>query len=147
MRNNVASRLSKLNSSLRVALFLLTKRNNEMSFNATGTLCHVLPIVTGEGKNGEWKKQDIVINIPGKYPKNLSLSLWGDTIDRIESIAEGEMVDVKFDLESREHNGRWFTNVKCYFIKAVGVAAQSNQPYPDAEPATDFEYDEDDLPF
>ena len=95
-----------------------------MAFNATGTIKHILPLVTGNGRNGEWKKQDVVIEIPGDYPKDICLSVWGDTINRLKNLSEGEMVDVSFDIESREHNGRWFTNAKCFFIKAVGEKQQ-----------------------
>jgi Domain of unknown function (DUF3127) len=36
----------------------------------TAKLTQLLPIQTGTGKNGEWKKQDIVVETDCQYPKN-----------------------------------------------------------------------------
>ena len=41
---------------------------------------------------------------------------WGDKIDQF-SINKGDQVEVSIDLESREYNGRWYTDVKAW--KAV----------------------------
>jgi hypothetical protein len=35
----------------------------------TAKLTQLLPIQTGTGKNGEWKKQDIIVETDGQYPK------------------------------------------------------------------------------
>lgn len=40
---------------------------------------------------------------------------WGDKIDQF-SIKQGENVEVSVDLESREYNGRWYTDVKAWKV-------------------------------
>lgn len=35
----------------------------------TAKLTQLLPIQTCTGKNGEWKKQDIIFETDGRYPK------------------------------------------------------------------------------
>jgi hypothetical protein len=35
----------------------------------TAKLTLLLPIQTGTGKNGEWKKKDIIVETDGPYPK------------------------------------------------------------------------------
>jgi hypothetical protein len=111
----------------------------------TGKLIETLPIQTGEGRNGPWKKQDIIIETGGEYPKKICLSIWGD---RLKDVPLQEGNDYKFaiDLESREFKGRWYTNVKAYRIEPVGGADQLNQ---DIYPEQDFSDnpDSDDLPF
>jgi hypothetical protein len=37
----------------------------------TGTLLHLLTPQTGTGKNGQWKKQDFVIETGDTYPKKI----------------------------------------------------------------------------
>ena len=48
----------------------------------TGKLIQMLPLQTGTGKTGTpWKKQDIIIETPGTYPKKVCISIWGDKIN------------------------------------------------------------------
>jgi len=35
----------------------------------TAKLTQLLPIQTGSGKNGNWKKQDIIVETEGSFPK------------------------------------------------------------------------------
>lgn len=114
-------------------------------------LVQVLPIQTGMGKNGEWKKQNVILETDGMYPKKMCISIWGDKIN--EAILQvGNMLDVSFDIESREYNGNWYTDVKAWKIDMAGAAPSpaaggGNQSFP-APPPVDFGSDSgDDLPF
>jgi hypothetical protein len=82
-----------------------------------GKIIQKMPLATGEGKNGTWKKQEYVIEIPnGNYaPKKVCFSIWGDKIDQF-AIHEQEELSVSFDLESREYNGRWYTDVRAWKV-------------------------------
>lgn len=114
----------------------------------TGKVFRVLPLVTGQGRNGEWRKQEFIIEIEsGQFPKKLCLSLWGDKIDQA-GLAEGENVKVFFDVESREYNGRWFTEAKAWRVEKGGSVA-SAQPVEEAynNPPLETSSPADDLPF
>lgn len=114
----------------------------------TATLTQLLPLQTGQGKNGPWRKQDIILETDGQYPKKVCISIWGDKID--ESVLKtGTRLTIDFDIESREYNGRWYTDVKAWKVARAGSNAQA-----DAPPAASDEYiplppDEEDsgLPF
>ena len=47
----------------------------------TAKLLTLLPLQTGKGKNGDWKKQDFIVETGDSYPKNLCISVWGDKIN------------------------------------------------------------------
>jgi len=114
----------------------------------TGKLIHILPLQTGQGKNGEWKKQDVVVEIPGTYPKKLCFSMWGDKIN--ESVLQiGNDLDINFDVESREYNGKWYTDVKAWKVTLAGANPGAPSPTNYADGETTFTSDEDDtdLPF
>ncbi|MFR9165494.1 MAG: DUF3127 domain-containing protein [Dysgonomonas sp.] len=118
----------------------------------TAKLIQVLPVQTGTGRNGEWKKQDVIVETEGQYPKKICVSIWGDKIN--DSVLQiGNMLDISFDLESREYNGRWYTTVKAWKVDAVVPSTNENYPNPipdDIPPAppVDFSMEgEDDLPF
>jgi len=114
-----------------------------------GQITVINTVVTGESKNGSWKKQDFVIQTDSQYPKNVCFSLWGDKISKLEAKV-GDKVTVSFDLESRESNGRWFTEAKAWMVKNEATAPVTNSdetsPFMDGMTFTDDGKD-DDLPF
>lgn len=121
----------------------------------TGTLSRILPLVTGQGRNGEWRKQEFVIDIEaGNFPKKVCFSLWGDKIGQV-SLREGAVIKVFFDLESREYNGRYFTEARAWKIENVESAAPVSESSAHAAPfanTPDFttevnDASADDLPF
>ncbi|HOK37671.1 MAG: DUF3127 domain-containing protein [Bacteroidales bacterium] len=82
----------------------------------TGKLISKLPPITGEGKNGQWKKQNFVIETISDFPKKICFVVWQDKAD-LSSVVESDIVRVYFDIESREYNGNWFTDLKCWKIE------------------------------
>ena len=87
----------------------------------TAKLIQVLPLQTGTGKNGQWKKQDIIVETEGQYPKKVCVSVWGDKISE-NLLQVGAQLAISFDVESREYNGRWYTDVKAWKIEPAGAA-------------------------
>jgi hypothetical protein len=89
----------------------------------SGVVQALLPEVTGQGKNGTWRKLEFVVEIEaGQYPKKVCFTLWGDKIDQAQ-LRTGEKVTVSFDLESREYNSRWFTEAKAWKVTKGGAVA------------------------
>lgn len=126
----------------------------------TGVVNSILPEQSGQGKKGTWRKQDFVLEVQGTYPKKVCISMWGDKIDQWK-IKEGEEVTASIDVESREYNGRWYTEVKAWKVTKGGAAPSNysgNQgntnSYAAARPAStetfsnsSFDQDNNDLPF
>lgn len=87
----------------------------------TAKLVQLLPLQTGTGKNGEWKKQDIIVETEGQFPKKVCISIWGDKI-KTDVLQIGAQLTISFDVESREYNSRWYTDVKAWKIEPAGAA-------------------------
>jgi len=110
-------------------------------------LIQLLPLQTGTGKNGQWKKQDIIVETEGTYPKKVCVSIWGDKIND-SILKEGTQLAISFDVESREYNGRWYTDVKAWKVEVAGAGGTT-----DKAPNDEVYFDEgqmeskDDLPF
>ena len=81
----------------------------------TGTVVNLLPLQTGQGKNGVWKKQEFILELPGQYQKKVCLSLWGEKIDEAK-ISAGDKITASVNIESREYNGRWYTDVRAWKV-------------------------------
>ncbi len=121
----------------------------------SGKVLSILPLQSGEGRNGQWKKQDFIVETDGTYPKKVCVSVWGDKIDQF-ALNEGETITASINLESREFNGKWYTDVKAWKVEKattqMGEGAQDALPpfmeggLPTEEPPA-FAEGEDDLPF
>lgn len=97
----------------------------------TGKIIAVLPEQGGTSKNGnEWKKQEYVleINDQSQYPKKVCFQIFG--ADRIEqaAIQPGENLTVSIDIDSREYQGRWFTNISAWKVERPMAGVPQSAP-------------------
>src|SRR6476619_6807525 len=113
-----------------------------------GKVIQILQVQTGMGKKGQWKKQEFILETQSQYPKKVCLSAWGDKIDQY-NLTVGDVVTVAVDLESREYNGRWYTEARAWKVDKSGSAsAQSSNDVPlGDEPFSSSQGGSDDLPF
>ena len=125
-----------------------------MSLEITGKLITKLPQQSGQGKNGTWTKQDFIIEPQEQFPKKVCISIWGDKAKDLDAIAIGETLKAGINVESREFNGKWYTDVKAWRIEKQGAAQRNDMPPmpsdetlpPFLDPTNTFE-PTDDLPF
>jgi hypothetical protein len=106
-----------------------------MALDVTGRIVQVLELQTGASARGDWKRQEFILETEEQYPHKICISLWGDRVGDIAGIQAGELVTVSVALESREFNGRWYTDVRGWKIQRVGqVNAGQNQSAPPQSP-------------
>jgi hypothetical protein len=75
------------------------------------------------------------------------VSLWGEKVDE-NRINIGEKITASINIESREYNGRWYTDVRAWKIAKSSGGGQSQEAPPmDASFAPDASSGSDDLPF
>jgi len=117
-----------------------------------GRLIKILPAQTGQGRNGEWKRQEFVLELDGTYPRKVCISDWGGKAN-IGSMVEGAMLNVFFDIESREFNGKWYTNLTAWKVEEITDGQPISAPAPPLQPVETYQPDmgdqslKDDLPF
>lgn len=125
----------------------------------TGKIINVMQVVTGNGKKGMWHKQDFVLQQPGQYPKPVCLSIWGEDLINKYDLKVGLTVTAHINLESREYNGRWYTEVRAWKLTWEAQTERKWEPagstpvdpdehitYKDKETRSD-DSGTDDLPF
>lgn len=121
----------------------------------TGKVVQVLEVESGTSKAGNpWKKQNFVIETSAQYPKKVCLQLFGENVNSCPSV--GDEVKVSFDAESREWQGRWFTQLNAWKVEKQGDHAMQTQatqtqaagqhPHPQPQPQPQ-QTSSDDLPF
>lgn len=120
----------------------------------TGKFADALPMQSGTSTRGEWKKQEFIIETEEQFPKKVCISVWGDKVQDIAGLRKGESITVSINIESREYNGRWYTDVRAWRIQRA-VQGQQAQDMPPVIPPPAAEDDFassgdssfDDLPF
>lgn len=64
----------------------------------------------------KFRKRELILEIPGNYPQVVKFEFVQDKVDLLDSVAEGENVDVHFNLNGREHNGNVYNTLQGWKI-------------------------------
>ena len=73
-----------------------------------------LGLQSGVSRAGnQWKKKEYVLETFGQYPRKVKFTVFGDRVDTI-AIQVGNSYTLSVDIESREFNERWYTDVNCF---------------------------------
>lgn len=90
----------------------------------TGTIIEVLPMQQGVSKSGSnWSKQEYVMQYGDQYPKKFFFTAMNSRITEF-NIQKGETVDVYFDVDAHEWNGRWFNEFRAWKVARGNGGAQ-----------------------
>jgi hypothetical protein len=97
-----------------------------MSLELSGQVVKLLPEQSGQSQRGPWKKRDFILETNEQYPKKVAITCWGEKVDEISSLNPGTPVTVGINIESREYNDRWYTDIKAWRIDVGGSQPQDN---------------------
>lgn len=116
-----------------------------------GKIIHKLPMQSGTSQAGnQWKKQEYVLETEETYPRKIFFDFFGERVDQFP-LEINDRIRLSFDIESREYNGRWYTNIRGWKSEKIdGQQPMPAAPAPAAMPETpDFSQSSatDDLPF
>ena len=100
------------------------------------TFVKALPTQEGDSQRGHWVRGGAIVEYGDTYPRQLAITLFGeDRVAMAAAIAPGTPVQVAFAPESREHNGRWYTDLRGVTIApAPQQQPAPQQPTPRPEP-------------
>lgn len=98
-----------------------------------GKIIAALPERSGTSQRGEWKVQEFVLEtLDSQYPRKMVFDVFGaDRLQRF-NIQVGQVVNVAFDIDAREYNGRWYNSIRAFDVRPADlsqpVAAPVTQP-------------------
>ena len=100
-----------------------------------GTVYRILPLTKGTSARGEWQRQDVVFDMPdGNYTRKICVTFFNRP-DDVAKLKEGAAYRVSVNIESREYNGRWYTDIRAWRLQPVQPEApQAAAPMPDLPP-------------
>ena len=116
-----------------------------------GKIIEVIPEKSGQSSNGEWRKKEYILETDSQYPKKICFMVWGEKIDQF-NIKQGENLEVSVDLESREYNDRWYTDVKAWKVSRnsdseIEMSQPRAQDYGNPQSGISPQLDDGDIPF
>lgn len=99
-----------------------------------GRVIYVGQIQTGVSKNSgkTWRKQEYAIETQGQYPKKVAFSVMNDKIEQF-NIQMGLTIDIDVDAQSREYNGKWYTELTAWRVNNLGMTNQPQNNNPVAQ--------------
>ena len=116
-----------------------------------GKLIQVLAAQEGQSTRGAWKKQDFIIETAEQYPKKVCISCWNEKTQDLSKFQMNDSLKVSINIESREYNSKWYTDVKAWRIEKINAENVTNtaeNPASDDIAGISFSSDDsDDLPF
>lgn len=121
-----------------------------------GIVYKILPKQHGTGARGEWTKMSIIFEMPSEFSRKVCVSFFGDKTSYAESLREGDRALVSINIESREYNGRWYTDIRAWRVQPKQQqppVPMTDAPLPSDIPAEGGSFgggaaaEVDDLPF
>ena len=116
-----------------------------------GRLVQILSAQEGQSTRGAWKKQDFIIETSEQYPKKVCICCWNEKTDELSKFQLNDNLRVSVNIESREYNSKWYTDIKAWRIEQLNTESTTNSNHAISEDdisGVSFSNDEnDDLPF
>lgn len=97
-----------------------------------GIVVAVCNRMEGESSNGQpWTKQTLVLKPTAgsdTEKRRYAFEFFGaERVDMLQEVKEGMLVEVSFDIQTNEYEGKYFTTLKGYNLR-VFEAAPTPQP-------------------
>ncbi len=123
-----------------------------MEFEAV--VFEILAPTKGTSARGEWQRQEVIFEMQdGQYSRKIAVTFFNKEAE-VKSLVKGQSYTVSINLESREYNGRWYTNAMGWKVQAKATSAPvDNDPFPSEMPFSEEKSIDssssspDDLPF
>lgn len=99
-----------------------------------GVVWKILPAQQGTSARGEWKKQEVIFELPQEFSRKVCVVFFNKESD-VARLKEGATYIVSVNVESREFNGRWYTDVRAWRVQPKQEEpAATSTPMPDMPP-------------
>jgi len=115
-----------------------------------GKVLQILQPTKGTSSRGEWQRQEVIFEMTQEFSRKVAVTFFNKPAD-VEKLRVGESYIVSVNIESREYNGRWYTDVREWRIQPLqqqAAAPAADLPPIGEEPAyTHSDAPIDDMPF
>jgi len=99
-----------------------------------GKVVQLGTLTEGNSPRGPWKKQELIIETIEQYPKKICLMCWNERVNEANGFFVGQTIKAQISIESREFNGKWYTDVRAFRFDLEQPAAQPMNQIPPQMP-------------
>lgn len=89
-----------------------------------GKVVQLGTLTEGNSPRGPWKKQELIIETLEQFPKKICLMCWNERVNDANSFFVGQTIKAQIRIESREFNGKWYTDVTAFRLDIDQPTAQ-----------------------
>ncbi len=119
-----------------------------------GVVYKIMPPTKGTSARGDWQRQEVIFEMPSEFSRKVCVTFFNKESE-VARLKEGAAYTVSVNIESREYNGRWYTDVRAWRVQPKQAEAPAPTPMPDMPPvgeepsytASSAAAEVDDLPF
>ena len=110
-----------------------TKSKKERNMDINVRLLQVFPVQTITSKDGTktWQKQEFLTETidNSQYSRKICFTLFGDSrVGIVDQFKINDIINVSFDLQSREANGRWFSSIDAWRVTSSTMGSPISAP-------------------
>jgi single-strand DNA-binding protein len=96
-----------------------------MTYEMTGTVKTVMEVVTFPSG---FRKQMFVVTTPDKFPQDVQFECLKDKTTLLDNVRPGDEVVVKFAVQGREYNGKYFVSLVARGVHNHSDRVDSGEP-------------------
>lgn len=100
-----------------------------------GVVYKILPATKGTSARGEWQRQEVIFELPQEFSRKICVIFFNKESD-VARLREGMTCTVSVNIESREYNGKWYTDVRAWRVQPKEETAAA-PAMPDMPPFTE----------
>ena len=94
-----------------------------------GTLKGVVAIRSGDTANGHWERRQYLVEEVATWPKKMMFEISDGEMGRYKEwdALIGKNVVVRFGIDAREYNGKWFNDIAAWSIRGCDPEPPKNE--------------------
>ena len=100
-----------------------------------GVVYKIMPVTRGTSARGEWQRQEVIFELPQEFSRKICVIFFNKESD-VARLREGMTCTVSVNIESREYNGKWYTDVRAWRVQPKEETAAA-PAMPDMPPFTE----------
>jgi hypothetical protein len=90
--------------------------------------CKVIKKLPAESISDKHQKAALILLSQEEYEKEFRVDFWNAAIKQMDAIKVGDVVSGTMSVSSREHNGRWYSDIKANKIQVDSAKQMDSYP-------------------
>lgn len=102
-----------------------------------GVVYKIMPPTRGTSARGDWQRQEVIFELPQEFSRKVCVIFFNKESD-VARLKEGMTCIVSVNIESREYNGKWYTDVRAWRVQPKQEEAPAMPAMPAMPEAAPF---------